>query len=452
MMLAYDKLSVIYSLFNQYLFPEAKSNLHHLERYFKNDAFALQNTLINRLIGLIRKYNYEDITDATFGLELMSDGKTADESQAIIAKIGQFRSYNKDQISIFRDKFKELCFGGYIQDLKYKYESDPVKFVEECQKFQYISNYSSKLQVKTFGQLNIDDLAEEYKSGGIKSSFDFINRNSPIGAYIPGQIVQIVGAPGTGKSLFLQQEAVNMVKAGRKVHYMALGDLDELDVVIRMCAQYCGKSIREVSNNIKLYYDKCKDIFADRLQITVVPSGQITIEEYVDFARAALTDTEVLLIDYDSNFKHSNESMYLDGGAIYDSLTILTRELRKLVIIASQPQRSYFREEIIPADGSGESSRKYHISDMVITIGRNQNSKLRMGVFNLGKNRRGELDMQKWIACDDGTFFECTDLLYARYRSNQLIKTVSKESLYAEEIQFSAEFNADIANVENKVA
>lgn len=64
-----------------------------------------------------------------------------------------------------------------------------------------------------------------------------------------------------------------------------------------------------------------------------------------------------------------------------------------------------------------ESSRKQQICDTIITLGKNPNSKVRMGIMNLCKNRRGSLDSCKYIGTDEGQFYACSDMLYAKYRN-----------------------------------
>lgn len=128
-------------------------------------------------------------------------------------------------------------------------------------------------------------------------------------------------------------------------------------------------------------------------------------------------------------------SMYDQGGAVYDQLTRLTRE-GKLVFVASQPKISYFREELLPQDAAGESSRKQHISDVILTIGRRWESSMKMGYFNIAKSRRGDNVIQPYIGTNEGLFYECSDILYAKYRSDTTTRFLySYEELDAMDIE-----------------
>lgn len=421
--LNYDKFTLLYGMFNEFVFPEAKMNIDKLKLYYKQDAYSANNSLIQRLLRVIDTYKFEDITEGSLRLELTNDGKTVDECNNIIKAIKDYKSYSKGQVNGFREGLKQLCYSAYITNLNQKYAGDPVGFVEASKKFEYLSNYSDTMIIKDFGDLNIVDIVQDYCGEGYKSSFDFVNDSYPIGGYVPGQIVAVCGAPGNGKSLFLQNEAVNFIKNGHKVHYLALGDLNELDFVIRMTAMYLNVPMREVTLNIIPYYEQVKSVFKDKLFLTVVPSGTVRVTDYVDYIKRRSDEFDILMIDYDSNFaRDPNLSMYDLYGDTYDKLTELSR-MRKLVFVACQPKQCYWRDEVLPLEALGESSRKQHIIDMMIGIGKNPNSRIRMGKFSIPKNRRGTPGVIKpWIASSEGKFYSCSEMLYAKYRSNTSYK------------------------------
>jgi hypothetical protein len=222
-----------------------------------------------------------------------------------------------------------------------------------------------------------------------------------------------------GKSLFVQNEVVNFINQGRRVHYLTLGDLNELDMATRLTCMMARKPKRVIESDIITYYDMYKNKFQDLLGLTVVPSGTVTTREYVDWMLDNIEDYDILVIDYDSNFKKdASLSMYDMYGDMYDMMTELTRH-QKLVFVCTQPKIGYFRDEEIPLEALGESSRKQHIIDMAITIGKRFESKMRMGKMQIVKSRRGDLNQANWIGTSEGLFYECSKLLYARYRSQQ---------------------------------
>jgi hypothetical protein len=418
-MLSYNKLNLLLGCFNQNVFSDAKMNIDLIRVFYAQDPYSKNNSLINKLLHIIDHYKFQDITEALFISTFQSDGKTDAEIADLIGRIKEYKTYTKDQSKVFRDDLKEICYQGYINRAKYKFPEDPVGFAEEIKKFNYKTNVSNNLSVKLFNELDITDLAQMYSGEGYKSSFKFINDSFTCGGYIPGQIVGIVSPPGNGKSLFVQNEVVNFIKQGKRVHLMILGDLNELDVATRLTCMMAKRPKRVIESDIVTYFSMYKDKFSDLLSITIVPSGVVTGQEYIDWMLDRIDEYDVLVIDYDSNFKKSEtSSMYDIYGDLYDLFTQLSRH-QKLIFVCSQPKICYYNAEEIPMDGIGESSRKQHILDMIITIGRRQESKMRMGKMQIVKSRRGDLNQALWIGTSEGLFYECSKVLYARYRSQQ---------------------------------
>lgn len=418
----FTNTSLLYGLFNQYVFSEAKMNLDHLRMYYKDKGIYNNNTLVTKLIDLIDKYNYLDLTESRFMLTLQQDGRSVDEAKMIFKKIHDYQCYNKDQAGVFTENLRALCYKAYTDRCQKLYGENPVRYVTELQNFKYKSNYSDTLIAKSFKELDITDLVNRYSAEGYKSRYKFINDSYNCGGYIPGQLVLICGAPSVGKSLFMQSEAVNFIQQGKRVHYLTMGDMSELDMAIRMMCQISHKPQRVIESDILGNYELYKDQFKDYLTLTVVPSGAVSAREYVDWMKQRADEYDVLYVDYYSNFgQDENKSMYLNGGDIGDSLTELTR-MGKLVFMGVQPKQSYFGEEFLPYDAVGESSRLVHIADMIITFGRNWNSGMRLGKANIAKNRRGNAEAQtvfNWIGTNEGLFYIASDALYARFRSNK---------------------------------
>lgn len=421
MLLNYDKFQIVYSLFNKYLFTEAKSNMDQFREYVKYDQYLASSTLVDKLTTLITKYSYDDITNDTIKLQLISDGKSSAEADSIMEKVDEYRTYTMTQILPFRDSFHKVCAQSYINKLKNKFSNDPVAFLEGCKSENYIREFSGKLQGRTLDDIDIDSLIKQYDSGVLPSSIDFINECSPSKTgWMKSQVVLVVAAPGVGKSLFMENEAVKMLVEGHSIYYLAMGDLLESDIIVRMASIYKNVPISVVSSDIGTYYKIIKEDFGDRFRFDIVSSGFVSSKEFVDWSLNAMSDRDAFFIDYDSNFLQGNGggSLYLDGGMTYDELTRL-KVAGKFVMVASQPKAQFHNEELLPYSAVGESSRKMHIADVIITMGVNRSSSLRMGKMNLCKNRRGHTAVKSWIGTSDGRFFICSDLLYSRY----LVKT-----------------------------
>lgn len=418
----FNKITLLYGLFNEFVFQEAKMMVEHLKGYYYYDGDTKENNLVKRLIYIIENYKFTDITEATFISTLVEDGKSDGEIQDIIQKIKEYKLFTKDQATIFRNELKRLCYTYHQNKVEKLYGDDIVKYVEELKKFEYKSNYSDTLIVKNFNQLEITDLISNY-SDSYKSRYKFINDSYTCGGYINGQIIMVVGAPATGKSLFLQGEAVNFIEQGKRCYYLALGDLGEADLVSRMICMISRQPKYKVENDIGTFFEMYRHKFSDLLGITIVPSGYIKPTDFVNWMLGRIEEYDILFIDYDSNFaKDPNLSMYDQYGDIYDMFTQLTRK-QKLVFVACQPKISYWNEELLPLDAAGESARKQHITDMVITIGRNPESSIPMGKLYIAKNRRGEQYItQHYIRTNEGLFYPCSKGFYTKYRSNKKVE------------------------------
>lgn len=214
-----------------------------------------------------------------------------------------------------------------------------------------------------------------------------------------------------GKSLFCMGEALTMAMAGAKVHYIALGDLKPKDFVVRMGAVYSGASFADVQLNLQSIYKALNNAVGDRLGLTIVPSAKVSADQYIEYIKDK--DYDVLFIDYDSNFLSSAaDNLYSEYGKIYDRLTELSG-LGKLVFIASQPTKPSWKYEEINMEDIGESARKVHSADVIITIGRVITSRNHLGIMKIAKNRRGEEGVaQPYIRLNNGRFIPLPDEVY----------------------------------------
>ena len=534
-----DNLDLLYSLFNQYVFQDAKNNIESLEYYFNTNPSTSGNSLIDGLLGAIKSYSFETIDIPLFQSILQRDGKNPREQQEILDRILQWKNYSRQQMGPTKDYLRDICAGTVLQKAYNKYSGSPFEI------YQYLKNSDLKLDNSDilssmeFDKIDLGSILEKDKAnGGFKSYFRWVNDLfDPAHMYENGQMVLVTMPPGccsgdtevflsdgtimtikelydlekhdigiysnnengntekteanscqiskyvsswyvvsigdkefrvtenhpfllignkwaradelkigdtlvgfakdytkefdykiskirietlsspqpvydlvnagkhhnyavsidgnhgvffhnTGKTLWMMTEALNMaLTTNAKIHYLAMGDMKPKDFIVRMGAIYTGKSFGEVTQNIVPIYNTLKNFIRDRLEISVIPAGQITSEEYVEYVRSK--DYDVVFIDYDSNFKlKESDSMYNDFGVVYNSLTKLTQDGR-LVFIAAQPKIQTWGNSTIELGDVGESSRKIHTVDILFTAGK-LDCPNHLGIFKCCKNRRGE--------------------------------------------------------------
>ena len=245
-----------------------------------------------------------------------------------------------------------------------------------------------------FSEIDINTIVADSADNYISSHYDWINKTyAPYNGYPKGQMVIVCGAPGGGKSLFMMSEALHMALNKRKVLYVALGDLNMRDFVVRLGAMYSGMSFADTTLNIGAVYDSMRKLLEGGfLEVSINPAGKVGGQEIVDYVNERADDFEVVMIDYDSNAKgaaNSDDSMYNSFGNLYEKLNEIVLA-GKLVFVGSQIKVNAWQNEIVDMVDVGESSRKQHTADCIIGIGRNPDCPNHVHAIKLSKNRRGE--------------------------------------------------------------
>lgn len=406
-------LDLIYSCFNQYLFQQAKNNIGNLEYYFQTNPNTMGNMLVEQLLKSIKDYPLEAIDEPLFRSILVKTGKTPMEQQEILSEIVKWKRFGKDQMEPARKMLQDVCANVIIQRAGRMFQDSPSEYLKYLKTVNFQTADVETLKDVKFNQIDINTIiAESAVEGGVPSRYDWINRSFSGGRYEYGQIGIVCAPPGVGKSLFAMSEALNMAINGEKVHYMALGDLKMRDFVIRLGAQFTGLSFAEVTRNLGAVYKSMTEAIGDNLGITILPAGQISIEEYVEFMEAQ-PQYKVCFLDYDGNLKTSigtgqgEASMYMYYGHVYENLTRLSMNGR-LVFSLAQPKIYSYLAPLINLPDIGESSKKQQTADFILTAskgfsdGPNPNN---LGAFHLCKNRRGETNIVEYfIRLNNGRF------------------------------------------------
>lgn len=401
-----DNLDFLLALFNQYLFSSAKENIVDIEYYYNTNPSTRDNTLMKELIYAIKTYNLENIDLPLFQSICSRSGKSDIESKEIVDRFIQWKTFSKDKIEPMRKSLEDLCSGAVISRANNLYPNDPTAYLNYIKKSEVkVNKVQDVLTTSNFSDFDINTLVADESVCGIPSYFDFINRSfEPHRVVEYGQLIMVSMPPGTGKSLFAMTEALNASCRGSYVHYLAMGDLKMSDFIVRLCAIYSGLSFWETRKNLTAIYKSLCEAVGDRLGITCIPAGTLTVDEYVDYIKD--TKYKILICDYDSTFKNPgvNDSLYLSFGVIYDKLTELTA-LGKLVYILAQPQKPSWELEEIELHQIGESAKKIFVCDQVLTRGRCTGSENHLGVFTITKNRRGEEGVKAYsVRLNNGRF------------------------------------------------
>jgi hypothetical protein len=402
-----QNLDLVYALFNQYLFQDAKNNINALEYYFNCNPSTMGNQLVMSLLDSIRKYTLESIDLPLFQSIIMRSGKSPEEGTMIIQEILKYKNFSKAQIAPAKDLLDDICADNLIRKGNNLYKDRPSKFIEYIKQANFVVSQSDNMSTTMFGEVDINRLiAESDPRNGVKTGFELLDNSfEPYRVVEKGSIGIISAQPGAGKSLVMQSMALNIAAQGKHVHMLVLGDLGYLDIITRMCAMYSGKTFGEVRMDLNNIYNSLNQAIGNRLGITVMSANTLDVEEYVNYMLEH-KEYEVLFIDYDSNFKieGADDSLYNAYGKIYGEITKLSKDNR-LVFIASQSKVSSWNSPWgIGLADIGESSRKQHTADFVLTISKTPECINQLGMMRLVKNRRGALDESAYIRLDNGHF------------------------------------------------
>jgi len=193
-----------------------------------------------------------------------------------------------------------------------------------------------------------------------------------------GELTIFAGQSGAGKSLFLQNLAVNWAMAGLNVVYLSL-ELSEKLCAMRIDAMHTNYETREVMRNIDDVHMKIRasqQKSQGSLRIKQMPNGCTTndirafIKEYEIHSGKKV---DAILVDYldlmsPLSKKISAENLFVKDKYVTEELRNLAVELDMVTVSASQLNRGSYEEiEFDPSHIAGGIS-KVNTADNVIGI------------------------------------------------------------------------------------
>lgn len=258
----------------------------------------------------------------------------------------------------------------------------------------------------------------------VHSFIESLNQVLMFGGFQPSTVNMILSPPGTGKSMYLINEGVCAAKQGFEVLHIFIGDMVEYDGFIRYLSRVSGTPQNSLvvmpSEKQMSIVNVCNQQYnniLDRITMISYPSLSITVdtltEDISKFEKQLEKDFDVIIVDYPDNLILEGRSLYEDGGTLYSSLEKLARLSKSVVLVASQPQKSYWGHQIIPLEAAAESSKKQQAVDIMLTMN-TESRGANFGTMLLAKARKGEVgkifrfktDYAKCLIeeVDEGTF------------------------------------------------
>ena len=246
--------NLTYSLFNPYLYHEAKVNIHLYEGMLIRRQHTDQSKL-RILVDLIKNNEYKDITSHliynSFHLS------TEEEKNGIWEDILEFREISKADIEKYRENYKSTC----LNELLFRSNSinDPEKKLEYLREHDYKDSFSTQIRVQTFEEAADSD-EDRLMSSGVHAPLSFIDRASPINEYISGQLLAISAPPGCftgdtrvrlydGTSISFE-ELSNNISSGEYYTYSCDNDGNSVKSKIKDCWV-----TKETADLVEVYID-----------------------------------------------------------------------------------------------------------------------------------------------------------------------------------------------------
>ena len=197
------------------------------------------------------------------------------------------------------------------------------------------------------------------------------------GGFNRGELNIWAGGSGAGKSLFLQNMAVNFAKEGLNVIYVSL-ELSEELVAMRIDAMLTGMATREIFKNIDDVEMKVRmqGKKSGRIQIKYMPSGKTAndLRSYVkEWQIKNNAVANVLLIDYldllmPLSRKVSPSDLFVKDKYVSEELRNLAMESQTVFVTASQLNRAAVEEIEFDHSHIAGGLSKIQTADNVIGI------------------------------------------------------------------------------------
>lgn len=249
------------------------------------------------------------------------------------------------------------------------------------------------------------------------------------GGLLVGEVGTFYGAPGMGKSLALVNLAWAASRSKEDVVYFTIGDLEEIDILLRMCSRFSGIDMKVINANFSHFLEAFQKTTNIELSTDEIDSedsdnnladrrreragyGRIHVKYYnpktinAHHLRSYIASLEsrglfkpgLLVIDYADEMlpTQKQDNSYDAMGWVYSDLKTLGREVACPVWTASQITRGAHNTAleggIVDIASAADSWQKSMKADVVIGLMQTHKEKTmekRCRLF-IAKARRGE--------------------------------------------------------------
>lgn len=391
---------------------EAASNLiRSSTKYFKDKTKSLNVT--------------QDDLDAVFNAEYPFD---SDEiklwNEVKTSNISDIEAITPAILKKIKTQLKDYFFAEAFEDDNY----DRAKLEELYEVLAKLNNLDvDEETVEDVSLDNIDECVDIYSSRnkeGIKFFDERISDTLSTGAFDYGTINVITAPPGNGKTMLIMNQAVYVASQGKHTLHLAIGDLTRKQVIIRFLAIITGNTVRQIAmlspEQFRQFISKAKmkySVIFEHLHCKCILPNSLNGIELIKLIKKEQERKNIhfdqVAVDYDGNIETSistnkkgvdkdNKSMYYEGADIYNLFVKFAKENETVVWMLSQPKIQYWNCEKIPLEGLNDSSKKQHIVDFIMSLGKKIKDEPKVTFF-ISKNRHGVSDKTIYSNMDGST-------------------------------------------------
>lgn len=432
-----NKENLYLTFLNPRVFREVKQNIELLRKYNRT---YIQNNLVHKwILDFIESTSINELTTPNISIEVDANalemGLTAVEADDIKNKLIEYHELdNSDHITTIIKTIRSVVFRAKLDEIQSQHSSveDMFRAISEFQ-YDEVDKLGLVTKPLKISQLSETDIVEHKLTTLFRTRLPALNKCFPCNGIPTGQLIQVVGSPGSGKSLLMMDLAMHCAGKGdkdvdgneyerakpiSKALYIALGDLKQYNFIVRLASLLEGDSLDNSTIDQLEAYRKLKanKEVDDRFSYLIYESGEINIDQLCQIIDDNLNDYDLFIVDYDGNLDESSDSMYTQGHLVYKALSKYPLKYNKTVIIGSQPSRGYWKNEILPLECAAESSKKQQHVDCMITIGLYDNPYgIPCGKISVVKNRNGSKVTFNYVRANNGAFVQVSNMTYLDY-------------------------------------
>ena len=153
-----NNYELLYSLFNQYVFNQAKNNIDSIEYYYSTNPETQNSPLVCELLKAIRNYSLESIDLPLFQSIFSRCNKTKEESDKILQDIVKWKTYTKDQIIPTKRYLDDLSASSVLRKASSMYKDSPSEYLKYVKNAQFLSSDTSVFTSTKISELDINSL------------------------------------------------------------------------------------------------------------------------------------------------------------------------------------------------------------------------------------------------------------------------------------------------------